>query len=101
MIHVYVSYSSETEAKKISHMLLKKHFAACSNYFPVYSSYWWKGKIVRRKEIIGFISTEKKHYKQIEKIITKLHSDKVPCIMELPVNRVYTPYKKWIKQVTQ
>ncbi|MFC1687476.1 divalent-cation tolerance protein CutA [Patescibacteria group bacterium] len=100
MIHVYVSYPSVTEAKKISHMLLNKHLVACANFFPVHSSYRWKGRTVHKKEIISFVSTTKKHYKQIEKIITKHHSYTVPCIMELPVNRVYTPYKKWVMHET-
>lgn len=101
MIHVYVSYPSLSEAKKISRILLKKHLVACVNFFPVHSSYWWKGKIVHEKEIVSFISTKKKHYKQIEKVISKHHSYKIPCIMELPIDRVYTPYNKWIMGETK
>lgn len=101
MIQVYVTYPKLSEAKKISEMILKKRLAACIDFFPVTTRYWWHGKMVNGKEIVTFIATQKKHYQKIEALIKKHHSYKVPCILELPVNRVYRKYLRWLNKETK
>lgn len=96
MIHVYVSYPTMKEAERISTLILKKRLAACIDFFPVKTKYWWHSKLVNGREIVTFIVTQKKYYKKIETLIKKNHSYKVPCILELPVNRVYKKYNQWL-----
>lgn len=57
--------------------------------------------MVNGKEIVTFIATQKKHYKAIELLIKKHHSYQVPCILELPVNRVYKKYLDWVIKETK
>ena len=101
MIHIYVTYPKPSEAKRISNLILKKRLAACIDFFPVTTRYWWQGKIVNGKEIVTFIATQKNYYKSIETLIKKHHSYKVPCILELPILRVYKKYDKWLKNETK
>ncbi|PIV52816.1 MAG: divalent-cation tolerance protein CutA, partial [Elusimicrobia bacterium CG02_land_8_20_14_3_00_37_13] len=43
---VFVTCSTEKEAKKIARTLVGKKLAACVNIIPKISSlYWWQGKI--------------------------------------------------------
>ena len=97
MVHIYVTYPTKKEAVKISNLILKKKLAACIDFFPVETRYWWQKKIVNGKEIVTFIATDKKHYKKIETLIKKHHSYKVPCILELPILRIYKNYDQWLK----
>ena len=46
IVFLYVTCSSEEEAKKIGKALLKDRFCASINICPNISSiYWWEGKI--------------------------------------------------------
>ena len=101
MIHIYVIYPTLKEARHITHLVLKRHLAACVNLFPVESEYWWQGKLVKDKEIVSIIKSQKQNYKKIETLIRKNHSHKVPCILELPINRVFKPYAQWLNKETK
>ncbi|XOU94116.1 MAG: divalent-cation tolerance protein CutA [Candidatus Kerfeldbacteria bacterium] len=96
MIHVYIHYPSKREAKKISKILINKHLAGCVSFVNQEDIYWWQGKIVETKGVVTFIATKKSNYKKIEAEVKKYHSFKVPCILELPVNRAFKPYQDWL-----
>lgn len=101
MVHVYIHYPTRTEASRISKLLLDKHLAACINFIAQEDMYWWNGKIVQTKGIITLVVTQKKHFKKIETLVKKHHSFKVPCILELPINRAYKPYEQWLRKETK
>ena len=58
-IVVYITHANLKNAKKISDELLKKRLIACANYFPIQSSYWWKGKIENSDEIVSIVKKKK------------------------------------------
>lgn len=101
MIDIYVTYPNEQEAKKISQKILDKRLAACINFSSIQSWYWWQGRQVHDHEVATFIKTQKKHYKKIETLIKKYHSYSIPCIMEIPIDRVSYSYKRWIHAETK
>lgn len=101
MIHVYIHYPTRREARKISRLLLKKHLASCVNFIDQEDLYWWEGKIVSTKGVVTLVVTKKKNFKKIEQLVIKHHSFKVPCILELPINRAFKPYEKWLNQTTK
>lgn len=49
---LYVTHKNKEEAEKVSKYLLEKRLIACVNYFPIESSYWWKGKVENSEEIV-------------------------------------------------
>ena len=83
------------EAKKITSILLKKRLIACVNFFPIESSYWWKGKIENDKEIVSLLKTKKENWKKIKSEIKKVHPYEIPCIMKLNVE-ANKDYESWI-----
>jgi len=101
MIHVYIHYPTRKEARKISRLLLEKHLASCVNFINQEDLYWWEGNIVSTKGILTLAVTKKKNFKEIEQLVTDHHSFKVPCILELPINRAYKAYEKWLDQTTK
>lgn len=98
MIFVYITCKNKEEAKKIGLLLVKKRLAACCNLFPVESIYQWKGKIAGNREMVLIVKTLKKNFKKVEKEVKKLHSYKVPCILEIPIARGNARYLDWLKR---
>lgn len=97
MIVVYFTASTEKEAKKISEKLIEKKLAACANYFPIQSIYWWKGKVQKGKEVAVLLKTEEKNFEKIVKRIRELHSYDLPIVEKFDV-KTYPKVEKWIKK---
>ena len=102
MVKVYVSCKNYREAKKIGLALLKKRLAACCSIIPRADSfYFWppaSGKISKNADAILLVATSQNKYSAIEREVKKLHSYKVPCILEIPVSRVSKTYLKWLNE---
>lgn len=100
MVIVYLTCKNKKEAERIGASLLKKRLAACFVVIPrVESSYWWKGRIEKSSEAILLVKMLRKKFLQIEREVKKLHSYKVPCILEIPVSRASKIYLKWLNTV--
>lgn len=97
-IIVYVTNKNLKQAKKIAGHLLEKKLIACANFFPIKSSYWWKGNIENDKEIVSLLKTKKKNWKKIKTEVKKIHPYEIPCIIKLDV-KVNKEYKNWINSV--
>lgn len=87
------------EAKKIGQALIKQKLAACVNIIPkVNSIYWWNKKIVDEEESYLTLKTKDSKVNGAIKLITKLHSYKVPGISVYKINQVAPGIKKWINK---
>ena len=101
MIHIYIQYPSNSEAQKISKLLLKERLVGCVSFVNQKDLYWWKGKLVSSRGVVTFVAAPKRNYNKIEKLVKKHHSYKIPCILEIPVGKVYKPYKQWLYAETK
>jgi periplasmic divalent cation tolerance protein len=97
MVFVYVTFSSNEEAKKIANHLVRKKFIACANIYPVNAIYPWEGKIVDDNEFVLICKTTEENFEETKKEIEKLHSFSVPCIIKIPVN-ANEKYFEWVKK---
>jgi len=94
--------SSEKEAKKIADNLLNKKLVACVNMVNnVKSIYWWGNKILNDKECLMIMKTKKSLVKNVISTIKKIHSYKVPEIIELPIVKGNEDYLNWISEVVK
>lgn len=98
MILIYITFPNKKEAKKIGRALIKERLADCINIFPIDSIYHWQGKITEDKEMVLIVKTFEKNFSEIEKIVKKLHSYKIPCIFSISAERVSRDYLGWIKK---
>ena len=102
MTIIYITCKNKKEAQKIGLYLVRKRLAACCNIIPqINSLYWWKNKIVKAGEVILIAHTMKRNFKRIAKEIKKLHGYEVPCILEIPVEKVNREYLKWLQKETK
>ena len=97
MIVVYFTAETKEEAKKISEKLVEEKLAACANYFPIKSIYWWKEKVQRGKEVAVLLKTEEKNFEKIVKRIKELHSYEMPVIEKFDAE-TYPEVEKWVRK---
>ena len=55
---LYVTLNTADEARRISHELLEKQLAVCTNWFPITCAYRWEGKITEEPETVLVIKTQ-------------------------------------------
>ncbi len=97
----YVTCRDRAEAGHIAELVVKKRLAACANWFPVRSVYWWGGKMERASEVALVLKTTAGKVKPLMAAIKKAHSYKVPCIEALPILEGNPDYLKWIRDETR
>jgi periplasmic divalent cation tolerance protein len=98
-IIIYITHPDLKTAKKIVSALMKKRLVACGNFFPIQSTYFWKGKIENSKEIVSIVKTKKKNWEKVKTEVIKLHPYETPCIMKLDV-KANDDYESWINKET-
>jgi len=101
MIFVYLVCANQKEAKKIAEACVKKHLAACANYFPIQSIYWWKKKLAKDKEYTLLLKTKNDNFSKIKTLVKKLHSYEIPCITSWKADKTDRSYLNWVKKETK
>lgn len=99
-ILIYVTHKNLDSAQKIAAHLLQKKLIACANFFPIESSYWWKGKIENSEEIVSLLKTKKENWEKVESEIKKIHPYETPCIMKMNVE-ANEDYESWVNSETK
>ncbi|RJO59736.1 divalent-cation tolerance protein CutA [Candidatus Parcubacteria bacterium] len=98
---LYITNPSPSVAKKIAKFLLKEKLIACANIYPkVKSLYYWRGKLVEETEVILIAKTVPKKYRDIVKLVEKIHPYSTPCIIKLTVE-ANKKYSAWLKKQIQ
>lgn len=96
-IVIFITASSDAEARKIAKLLLEQKKAACVNIVSsVGSSFWWKGKIDSANESLLIIKTKASVLKKIIELVKTVHSYEVPEIIAMPIIGGHDDYLKWI-----
>ena len=101
-IQIQTTTPKRSDAIKIAEALAKKRLSACPQIIgPIESVFRWKGKLVREKEWLCLIKTTKKHYKEVEKTIRKIHTYDLPEIVALPIVEGSKEYLNWVNGETR
>ncbi|USN56850.1 MAG: divalent-cation tolerance protein CutA [Candidatus Peribacteria bacterium] len=85
------------EAEKVSSHLLQQKSIACVNFFPIKSSYWWKGNIESSDEIVSLLKTKNENWEKVKSEIMKIHPYETPCIIKMSVE-ANDEYESWINK---
>lgn len=92
---IYITHSSEAEAKRISDSLLEARLVACANIFPISSAYWWQNAIQHEGEWVSLVKTTLSNWKKVEEKVLAIHPYDTPCIMKWEVE-ANAAYEAWI-----
>lgn len=98
---IYVTVSSNAEAKELAKMLLEKKLIACANIFPIESIYFWNGQLQEDNEHAIIMKTQTKLVDEVIIELKKLHSYDVPCIVSWDVANGNKEYIAWVKEETK
>ena len=80
-IIVYITCGSKEEAEKIGRAIVEEKLAACVNYFPINSIYWWQGKVESGEEYVLICKTPREKFTKLKKKVKQLHSYQLPVIL--------------------
>jgi len=96
---LYVTTSSEEEAKAIGRMLVEERLAACVNLLgPITSFYWWEGGVQEDGEVALIAKTKAHLVDEAVLRIKNVHSYKCPCVVALPIEAGNPEFLAWIDE---
>jgi periplasmic divalent cation tolerance protein len=98
---VYITAGDESEAKKISQVLVREKLVACINYFPIKSVYWWKGEVEESGEIALIAKTRAELVDRVIERVKQVHSYEVPCVVSWIIEKGNPDYLVWIGDSTK
>lgn len=93
---LYITYPNESEAQRVSQLLLARRLVACANIFPITSAYWWQGVIQNEQEWVSIVKTTLENYEAVKREVEKVHPYDVPCILKIEVE-ANAAYENWIR----
>lgn len=93
---VFVTASSEQEAKLLAKSLVESQLAACVSLIPIQSVYTWQGELHQEQEWQLLIKTELALFEIISAKIHQLHSYQVPEVIAIALVAGSNSYLQWI-----
>ncbi len=97
MIQIQWTSPSIEEARTVIRILLENRLIACANIVPqVESHYRWEGALEASMEVKVYMKTEEHRFKEVEQMIRKHCSYKVPEIISFKALAVSHPYEAWV-----
>ena len=97
---IYITASGLEEAEKIGEALVTEKLAACANYFPINSIYYWEGKLQKDQEAVLLVKTQTNQVEKIIKRVKEIHSYQLPAIVSLPIEAGLPEFLNWIEAET-
>ncbi len=94
---IYVTASSEEEARRIGTTLVSERLAACANLLPGMTSlFWWEGRIQEAREVTIILKTRADLVERLTDRVRQLHSYECPCVVALPIAGGNQAFIDWI-----
>ncbi|XDD54842.1 divalent-cation tolerance protein CutA [Leptospira sp. WS4.C2] len=95
---VYVTFSSEEEAKKIAKIVVTERLAACANIIKGMDSiYIWKEVLEESTEVVCLFKTTREKSELLMQRIKEIHSYETPCIVLWPIVSGNPDYLDWVR----
>ncbi len=98
---IYITAKDEPEARRLGQTLVWEKLAACVNYFPIHSIYWWKGKVEESGEVALIAKTRADLVDQVIQRVKELHSYEIPCTESWIIEKGDPDCLKWIQESTE
>jgi len=97
---IVTTFESAKEARKMCELILEKRLAACVKISPASSSYWWKGRIARAKELVLTATTTRRAAGRLAAFIRENHPYEVPEVVETCAKGLSKSYERWVEDET-
>lgn len=84
-------------ARRLAHVLVEQHLAACVNILPGATSvYKWQGKIEEASELVLLIKSREERLDEIRTQLVELHPYELPELIVVPIEEGLPAYLAWI-----
>ncbi|MEY2983690.1 MAG: hypothetical protein RLZZ568_307 [Cyanobacteriota bacterium] len=97
IVFFYIPVPDLATAETLVRTLLAERLIACANILPtIQSVYWWQGEIETTTECLVIGKTCSALSGTLRQRLAALHPYETPCIAELSVQNMNTPYQDWL-----
>lgn len=97
---IFITASSEEEAKSIGDNLVEERLAACVNIVSgLRSLFVWKGEVCDEEEVFLMVKSRRKLIEKIVARVREIHSYEVPEVIALPVVGGSEDYFQWMEEL--
>jgi len=96
----YVTAPDRQSARTIARVVVERRLAACANYWPVESRYWWQGTQEETHEFVIIFKTRRSLMRKLIAVVRSVHPAQVPCIVSYPMGPAWPEYLRWIDAET-
>ena len=93
---VLTTYPTEADARAAVEAVLDRRLAACANFWPTGSRYWWKGSLESASEVLVVYKTVPKRVGALFAFVKASHPYDVPEVLEVDVPRVEPGYLRYL-----
>ena len=94
---------SEEAAREVAKIAVEQRKAACASVMsgPVYSQFWWEGKIDHTAEWMVVTKTTDTLVDELVALIKSHHTDETPDITVTPIVGGFARYLEWVGAETR
>ena len=98
---IYITASSDEEARTIARALVEERLAACANILgSIGSVYWWEDELQEDSEVALIVKSTAALVPRIVERVKALHSYDCPCVVALPISAGNPAFLDWIEEET-
>lgn len=97
---VSTTVASEALARELAGLITAARLAACVQFWPIHSTYWWQGKVESGTELLLQSKTCAERLPALQDLIRSHHPYEIPEIIVTPIVGGHTAYLDWIHQET-
>jgi periplasmic divalent cation tolerance protein len=96
-IQIITTTEERADAEIIARTLVEQRLAACVQIEgPVFSAYWWKGRMERAEEWRCLVKSRLDLFSEVERAIRTIHPYETPEIIATVIAAGSDDYLKWL-----
>ncbi len=100
-VQITMTTDSRDEADKLARVAVDNRLAACAQVLsPIWSTYWWQGKIETAEEWMILMKTQERRVMELIDRLRVEHSYETPEIIATPITAGNPAYLAWIEAET-
>ncbi|MEX0887002.1 MAG: divalent-cation tolerance protein CutA, partial [Phycisphaeraceae bacterium] len=101
-VTVYITASSDDEARRLATGLIQSRLVACVNILgKIDSVFYWGGSIQRESEVALVAKALRSDFAAINGKVRELHSYDCPCIVAWPIIEADVEFLQWVADETR
>lgn len=97
IILFYITCPNLETANSLGQQLVENKQAACTNVFPIQSTYFWDNQMQNDQEYVLLAKTTEKCIPLVHVFVEENHPYELPCIMHFSV-QANARYAQWIRE---